>query len=127
MPETLKSLDRDTRTSVLRGAKGCCPSCGKARLFGRFLKPVPQCPACGQDWTVQTADDMPAYLVILILGHVLVPCIVAVNLRYDVSTGLQMVLWPMTALILSMLMIQPMKGIVIGYQWAHRMQGFARR
>lgn len=118
---------RDVRSAMTRGAKGCCPSCGAAPLFGRFLKPVPHCPACGQDWTVQTADDLPAYLVILILGHLLVPIIVSVNLRYDVSTTIQMLIWPSIALVLAMLMIQPVKGAVIGYQWARRMQGFGRR
>jgi len=127
MLENAPPIDRDVRQALVRGARGCCPACGGARLFGRFLKPVPHCPACGQNWSVQTADDMPAYLVILILGHVLVPCIVAVNLRYDVSTGIQMMLWPAIALIMAMLMIQPIKGMVIGYLWARRMQGFSRR
>lgn len=118
---------RDSRAAMLRGAKGLCPACGEARLFGRFLKPVAQCPACGQDWSVQTADDLPAYLVILILGHLLVPFIVETNLRYDVSTTIQMILWPGIALTAALLMIQPMKGAVIGYQWARRMLGFAGR
>ncbi len=117
---------RDVRQAMLRGAKGCCPACGKTRLFGRFLKPQSECPACGQNWSVQTADDMPAYLVILIVGHLLVPFIVETNLRYDVSTLTQMILWPAIALTLSLLMLQPMKGAVIGYLWARRMQGFAR-
>ena len=117
---------RDAREAMLRGAKGKCPACGEAKLFGRFLKPVPHCPACGQDWSLHSADDLPAYLVILIIGHVLVPVIVAVNLRYDVSTAAQMLLWPVIALISAMIMLQPMKGAVIGYQWARRMQGFSR-
>jgi len=116
---------RDLRSALSRGVKGRCPSCGDARLFGRFLKPVPHCPACGQDWSVQTADDLPAYLVVLLVGHLLAPFIVALNLRYDISTGVQMALWPSLALVMSMLMIQPVKGAVIALQWARRMQGFA--
>jgi len=96
-------------------------------LFGRFLKPVPHCPACGQDWTVQTADDLPAYLVVLVLGHVIVPLVVSVNLRFDLATWIQMLLWPGIALVLAILLIQPMKGAVIALQWARRMQGFAPR
>lgn len=125
-PETNQN-ERDVRQAVLRGLKGCCPSCGKTRLFGRFLKPVPVCPACGQSWTLQTADDLPAYLVILVIGHLLVPFIVETNLRWDVSTSFQMLLWPGIALTLALIMIQPTKGGVIGYLWARRMQGFAGR
>nr|WP_093453520.1 DUF983 domain-containing protein [Sphingomonas sp. YR710] len=116
---------RDLRNALSRGFKGHCPACGEARLFGRFLKPVPHCPACGQDWSVQTADDLPAYLVVLLVGHLLAPFIVALNLRFDVSTAIQMALWPTMALVMSMLLIQPVKGMVIALQWARRMQGFA--
>jgi uncharacterized protein (DUF983 family) len=124
MPDSTPS-SRDLRTALLRGFRGKCPSCGDARLFGRFLKPVPHCPACGQDWTVQTADDLPAYLVVLLVGHLIVPFVVTLNLKTDLSTGVQMLLWPAIALIMSILLIQPMKGAVIALQWARRMQGFA--
>jgi len=118
---------RDLRSSIIRGFRGQCPSCGDARLFGRFLKPVSFCPACGQDWTVQTADDLPAFLVILLVGHLLAPFIVALNLSHDVATWIQMLLWPGLALAMSILLIQPVKGAVIALQWARRMQGFAPR
>ncbi|KQX18366.1 MULTISPECIES: DUF983 domain-containing protein [unclassified Sphingomonas] len=117
--------ERDLRSALLRGLRGECPACGGARLFGRFLKPVSHCPACGQDWTLHSADDMPAYLVVLILGHVLVPILVAVNMRYDLPMWLDMSLWPGLALIMALAMIQPVKGAVIGFQWAKRMHGFA--
>lgn len=117
--------DRDLRAALLRGLRGECPACGGAKLFGGFLKPVSHCPSCGQNWTVHSADDMPAYLVVLILGHVLVPILVAVNMRYDLPMWLDMTLWPGLAVILALLMIQPIKGAVIGFQWARRMHGFA--
>lgn len=118
--------ERDLRTALIRGVKGKCPACGEARLFGRFLKPVDHCPACGQSWAHQRADDLPAYLVVLILGHVLVPFVVAANLRFDMPMWVQMTMWPGLALLLAMLMIQPAKGAVIALQWARRMHGFAR-
>jgi uncharacterized protein (DUF983 family) len=118
--------ERDTRTAVLRGLRGECPSCGAAPLFARFLKPVPRCPSCGQDWTLHQADDMPAYLVVLILGHILVPIAVAVNMRYTFPMWLEMTFWPGLGLIMAVLMLQPAKGAVIGFQWARRMHGFAR-
>lgn len=117
--------ERDLRSAVLRGLRGHCPSCGQAALFGRFLKPVDHCPACGQRWSGHRADDMPAYLVVLALGHILVPLLVATNLRFDPPMWLEMLLWPGLALLLALLLIQPAKGAVIGFQWARRMHGFA--
>lgn len=116
---------RDLRTAMIHGLKGQCPACGEAPLFARFLKPVAHCPACGQSWAHQRADDLPAYLVVLILGHILVPIVVAVNLRYDMQMWVQMTLWPGLALVIALLMIQPAKGVVIGLQWARRMHGFS--
>lgn len=125
MTQPTPNGERDLRSAILRGARGCCPACGQAALFGRFLKPMGHCPACGQQWGGHQADDMPAYLVILALGHILVPIVVAVSLRFDPPMWLQMLLWPGVALLLALLLIQPAKGVVIGFQWARRMHGFA--
>ncbi len=116
--------DRDWRRAALAGLSGRCPCCGGASLFAGWLKPVDHCPACGQDWTAQRADDFPAYLVILLVGHVVVPLMVAANGWWDWPLGLQMVLWPTLAGALSVALIRPAKGAVIGAQWALRMGGF---
>lgn len=125
MTNPYSAEQRDLRTATIHGLKGQCPACGEAPLFARFLKPVAHCPACGQSWAHQRADDLPAYLVILILGHILVPIVVAVNLRYDMPMWIQMTLWPGLALVIALLMIQPAKGAVIALQWARRMHGFS--
>ena len=127
MIEATESAERDWKLAAVRGGAGRCPCCGAAPLFAGWLKPVARCAACGQDWSAQRADDFPAYLVILILGHVLVPIVVAVNLAWDWPEGLQMILWPALATLLAVAMIRPAKGAVIGVQWALRMGGFGAR
>jgi uncharacterized protein (DUF983 family) len=67
---------------------------------------------------VQRSDDFPAYLVVLVLGHLLIPLVVEVNLWFDISTGLQMLLWPVIAVVAALAMIQPAKGFVIALIWA---------
>src|SRR3546814_6592191 len=62
---------------MARGARGRCPRCNDAKLFHRFLKPVATCPRCRQDWTHQQADDFPAYVSILLNGHIMAPIIIA--------------------------------------------------
>lgn len=118
---------RDWKKAVLAGIADHCPRCGQAPLFARGLRTVPHCPACGQDWSAQRADDFPAYLVILILGHVLVPIVVAVNIAWDVPLVPQMIAWSLLAVLIAVLMIRPAKGGVIGAQWALGMGGFAKR
>lgn len=110
--------------AILRGLRGRCPRCGEARLFMRFLKPIPHCPQCGQDWTHQQADDFPAYVSILVTGHLMVPLIVVLTRDTELSvTALMAVVLPLTlALLIGLL--QPAKGAVIALQWWFGMHGF---
>lgn len=109
---------RDLGLALKRGLMGRCPSCGQAKLFGRFLKPVETCPVCGEHWAERRADDFPAYLVILILGHLLVPIVVEVNIYANVPLVVQMIGWPLIATVAAVAMIQPLKGAVLGLLWA---------
>ncbi|MFT3965593.1 MAG: DUF983 domain-containing protein [Sphingobium sp.] len=115
--------DRPLKDALLHGIAGRCPACGSAPLFARFLKPVQHCRACGQDWTHQQADDFPAYIVIFIVGHLLVPLVVSINMRFEPSLVAQMIGWPLATIVLSLAMIQPVKGAVIAWQWSRRMHG----
>ncbi|WP_242128811.1 DUF983 domain-containing protein [Sphingobium sp. Sx8-8] len=105
--------------------RGHCPACGQGCMFARFLKPSPACDHCGQAWDVSRADDFPAYIVILLLGHILVPLMIEVNAALAIPLGAQAVLWPGLAILLAVAMIQPAKAAVIAFQWSRRMDGFA--
>jgi uncharacterized protein (DUF983 family) len=76
-----------------RGFLGKCSSCGKGSLFGRFLKVTDQCERCGEDFHHQRADDLPAYLVIIVVGHSIVPAILAVEMAYAPPAWLQLAIW----------------------------------
>ena len=118
---------RPVRPAILRGLAGRCPACGKGKLFARFLKPVPACPSCGETMTGHAADDFPSYIVILLLGHIIVPTMIEVNHAFAIPLVWQAALWPTLGLALAVAMIQPVKGAVIALQWARRMHGFAAR
>lgn len=112
--------------AVKRGALCRCPRCGQAPLFPKWLKSVNTCAACGQDWTPHRADDLPAYLAILVTGHLLAPILIMLTLDFDLSplTILMLTIPPAVALMLGML--QPAKGAVIAVQWWHGLHGFAK-
>lgn len=116
---------RPLQPAVLRGLRGRCPACGEGRLFASFLKAAPACGHCGQRLDLHQADDFPAYIVILALGHILVPLMIEVNAALSIPLGWQAALWPALAVLLAAAMIQPVKGAVIAFQWSRRMAGFA--
>ena len=113
--------------AIRHGLAGRCPACGEGKLFVRFLKPAPACGQCGEGLEGHQADDFPAYIVIILLGHVLVPTMIEVNYLFSIPLGWQAAIWPTLTAILALAMIQPVKGGVIAYQWARRMHGFAAR
>ncbi|NJR13397.1 MAG: DUF983 domain-containing protein [Phyllobacteriaceae bacterium] len=110
--------------AMKRGFLGRCPQCGEGRLFASFAKSVEACAVCGEDMHHHRADDMPAYLVIFVVGHLVVAAYMGVEFMVEWTPFQHMALWlPVTAL-LSIALLQPLKGAVIGLQWAWRMHGF---
>lgn len=68
----MSELAHPIAPSVFRGVKGCCPACGRGKLFWRYLKVSSRCEACDEDLARYPADDGPAYLTILLVGHLVV-------------------------------------------------------
>jgi len=68
----MKEISHALAPSVFRGLKGKCPACGDGRLFWKYLKINGRCPACDHDLARYPADDGPAYLTILLVGHLVV-------------------------------------------------------
>jgi uncharacterized protein (DUF983 family) len=115
---------RDLWLSMKRGFRGRCPRCGEGKLFRAFLKVANECGVCGLDFTPHRADDLPAYLVIVIVGHIVVPLALFIETDYSPPVALQLAVYLPLTLILSLLLLQPVKGAVVGLQWALRMHGF---
>jgi uncharacterized protein (DUF983 family) len=115
---------RDVWTSMKRGFRGRCPRCGEGKLFRAFLKVDNNCSVCGLDFTPHRADDLPAYLVIIIVGHIVVPTALMIETNCAPPVALQLAIYLPFTFAASLLLLQPVKGAVVGMQWALRMHGF---
>lgn len=122
--ETAALEKRDVWTALKRGFRGRCPRCGQGKLFRAFLKVDDHCSVCQLDFTPHRADDLPAYLVIVIVGHIVVPTILWIETDYSPSIALQLSIYLPFTLLLSLVLLQPVKGAVVAIQWALRMHGF---
>ncbi|BCM82492.1 hypothetical protein mvi_09530 [Methylobacterium indicum] len=111
--------------AMWRGFRNRCPHCGEGRLFHRFLKVRQSCEVCGMELHHHRADDLPPYLVIFVVGHLVGWAVLETEMRYDVPLWFQMTLWPTVALVASLLLLQPTKGAVVGLQYALGMHGFS--
>ena len=94
------------------------------RLFCAFLKVDDHCSVCRLVFTGHRADDLPAYLVIVIVGHVLVPVILWIEVDYAPSLAFQLGVYLLVTALASIVLLQPVKGAVVALKWALRMHGF---
>ena len=115
---------RDVWTAMKRGFRCRCPRCGEGKLFRAFLKVDDHCSVCGLDFTPHRADDLPAYLVIVIVGHIVVPLALSIETNYSPPVWLQLAIYLPLTLVASLALLQPVKGAVVAFQWALRMHGF---
>ena len=122
--ESARTGKRDVWTAMKRGFRGRCPRCGEGKIFRAFLKVADRCSVCGLDFTPHRADDLPAYLVIVIVGHIVVPTALLIETDFSPPVWLQLSIYLPLTLVLSLLLLQPVKGAVVGLQWALRMHGF---
>lgn len=110
--------------AIGRGLRGKCPACGEGRLFRAYLKVADRCPACGEELHHHRADDFPAYLVIIITGHILVPIVLAVETDIVPPIWVSVTLWPTLAFVTALALLQPVKGAVVAIQWFGGLHGF---
>ena len=115
---------RHLMRAMWRGFRGCCPNCGRGKLFRAFLKVVDRCEVCGSELFHQRADDAPPYFVILITGHIVVPLALIVETELGPPLWVHAVIWGPLTLALALALLQPVKGAIVGWQWATYMHGF---
>jgi len=123
-PISAYKYNRSLSNALLKGAKCKCPSCGQGEIYDGFIKTKDNCQACGENLSHHRADDLPPYLNIFLVGHVVVGFLM-IAMKYEWFG-----VWPtaiggsILALILSLALMRPIKGMVVGFQWALEMHGF---
>jgi len=127
MDRQISPYEPSLTTALKRGFRGRCPHCGEGRIFRAYLKVRDRCDACGEELFHHRADDFPAYLVIVIVGHIVVPMILFVEVAYAPAYWVEMAIWMPVTIGLSLGLLQPVKGAVVALQWSLRMHGFEHR
>jgi uncharacterized protein (DUF983 family) len=100
--------------AVARGAVGRCPCCGKARLFRGWLKPVAVCPHCAAPLGRVRADDVPPYVVVFIVAHLIIGTQFALDDRMGLSLTAEAAIFLPLTLALCLGLLRPVKGAIIG-------------
>ena len=120
------TAERSLRPALLRGFRRRCPTCGTGAMLSGFLKVRKQCLVCAEELFHHRADDGPAYLTVLIVGHVMAPLILVVFIRFRPDPMVLGTLFSIGCVTLSLYLLPRLKGAMVAFQWAKRMHGFAR-
>ena len=128
MPDVHSQIDdRPTKQAVLRGLRCKCPNCGEGAMFARYLKVADTCPKCEEELFHHRADDGPAYLTILIVGHIIGFVIHFMWVQFRPEPWVMATTLSIAAVALSLFLLPRMKGMVVAIQWSRRMHGFGLR
>lgn len=127
--ETVPALDDDAgarpvRPALLRGWRRRCPQCGCGGMFAGYLRVRDHCTVCGEPFHHQRADDGPAYLTILVVGHVLAPVLHGLYVTFRPEPLVLAAVMAVLCTGLSLYLLPRIKGGMIALQWAKRMHGF---
>ena len=127
-PATFSEPDqRNAYQAMRRGVAGKCPACGVGKLYGRYLKVVDKCAACGEELHHHRADDAPPYFTILIAGHFIVAGVMMVEDFFHPDYWVHIAMWFPLTIGLCLWLLPRVKGALVGLQWALRMHGFGGR
>lgn len=115
----------DFWSCVWRGMRERCPCCGQGRLLRAYLKPVEACAVCGEAFGHIEAHDAPAWLTIIIVGHILAPILLIFVPGTRWPEWVSMTVWPLLGAVLMAVILPRAKGVFIALIW--RMQGAPQR
>ena len=125
-PNQIDEAERPLGRALMNGWRCKCPACGSGPLLRGYLKVRESCSVCNEELFHQRADDGPAYLTILIVGHLLAPVLLMVYTQWHPDPWLMATLLSVGCVALSLFLLPRMKGVMVALQWSKRMHGFDR-
>jgi uncharacterized protein (DUF983 family) len=116
--------DRPLRPALFRGWRRRCPQCGSGPMLRSYLKVRDACPVCGEAFHHHRADDGPAYLTILVVGHIMAPSLLLAFELFRPDPLILATAFTIGCVALSLFLLPRLKGMIVAFQWAKRMHGF---
>lgn len=110
--------------AIGKGLRCRCPNCGEGKVFRAYLKVADTCNVCGEELKWHKADDLPPYLAIIIVGHIIIGLMLELEAFAPQAPWIYLATMVSLALIMPLAMLPSIKGAVVGLQWANYMHGF---
>jgi uncharacterized protein (DUF983 family) len=120
----IEEQERDLWPALRRGFRRKCPNCGAGPLMKSYLKVRDTCTVCREEFSHHRADDGPAYLTILIVGHLMAPTLLIAFIHFRPEPLVLFTIFAIGCVSLSLYLLPRLKGAIVAFQWARFMHGF---
>ena len=94
-------------------------------MMESYLSVGQSCSECGQELFHHRVDDGPAYLTILIVGHLMARTLLYVYTIWRPEALTMLFKFGVGCLGLSLYLLIKLKGAIAAFQWAKKLYGFA--
>lgn len=109
-------------SALKAGLLGRCPKCGEGKLYDGFIKLDDRCSECGLDYDFADSGDGPAIFIMLFVGFFIVGLAIWVEVTYRPPYIVHALLWLPGVVVLSGLLLRPLKSLMIALQYKHQAQ-----
>ncbi|MEZ5956491.1 MAG: DUF983 domain-containing protein [Hyphomonadaceae bacterium] len=89
-------------------------------MFDGYLKFRDTCAVCGANFKGADAGDGPAVFVILIVGAIVAPLLIFLQVGLDLPDTLALGITLVTTIVLCLAFLPPFKATLFALQWKHR-------
>ncbi|MAH04264.1 MAG: hypothetical protein CL561_01760 [Alphaproteobacteria bacterium] len=108
------------KTILSRGIKRRCPKCGQGKVLKGYLTQEKSCTNCDEDLENIRADDGPAWMTILLTGHLLAPFIHYAIMHDSFPLQYELPIILAIATVTALALLPFCKGIFIAIIWFTR-------
>lgn len=122
--DSTSQTDRPLWPALRKGLRRKCPNCGTGPMLCSYLKVRDTCTVCREELSHHRADDGPAYLTILIVGHIMAPLLHIAFVTFRPEPMVLFTVFAIGTVTLSLYLLPRLKGAVVAFQWARTMHGF---
>lgn len=96
-------------------------------MFEGYLKIRDRCRACGADFKSADAGDGPAVFVILVVGAIVAPLLIILQVVLDLPDALAIGITMVAAIALCLALLPPFKATLFALQWKHKAREVTRQ
>ncbi len=89
-------------------------------MFNGYLRFRDTCAVCGANFKAADAGDGPAVFVILVVGAIVAPLLIILQVGLNLADWLALTITMVTAIVLCIAFLPPFKSTLFALQWKHK-------